>query len=109
MKILAISFVTIFGIALSCDVCSQPVDAATRALKRRVVEPGGFLAAPSETARSAACQPGRGDSVVVRSTLQPLIGVRGASMLEVTILTGRCRGSVGWIGSHHVTPEDFSK
>ena len=91
-------------ILLSAALCAQVMWAVAQPATpaaidlRRVVEPGAMLDASGS--RSAACQPKRGDAVaVLRKMQQP--GAMHASA-EVRVLSGRCKGAVGWIGTHRL-------
>lgn len=65
---------------------------------RRVVEPGGML--DSTGSRIAACQPSRGDAVLVRGGQRQTQDLH--SRVEVQVLTGQCQNTTGWVGSHRL-------
>ncbi|MCW5633352.1 MAG: hypothetical protein KIT17_08455 [Rubrivivax sp.] len=111
MKIPSLALVGIVASVIGMPVWAQrpPAD-ESRAAQRRIVEPGGFLDRPNPVgARARSCQPSRGDIVKVQRVAQPAPGIDGASVLEIVVTSGRCRGSSGWIGSHHLTPAEFSR
>lgn len=112
MRSFALFCAVLATMSLLCLVSAQPSVAATpsRAELRRVVEPGGMvLSSVPSAANRAGCQPQRGDQVSVGGGVRNAGTLPGATMLDVRVLTGRCKGATGWIGQHRLSPDNAGK
>lgn len=82
------------GLAVAVATGAQTVTPRTDS--QWIVEPGGLVAENHSGAPMAACQPRRGDRVRVH-TVPPQAGVGEVQIVEVTVLSGACVGTRGWI------------